>query len=137
MRYLKKVFSLSFVLGILFLTACNDNPESARLVIKLVDQPGDYKEVNVDIQGIKVHTNGDSEESDAGWVELAGGTVGVKNLLDFTGGTELTLVDTDFPAGKISQIRLILGPDNSVVIDKPYPFENAQRSAIRIETASA
>ena len=138
MRYLKKVFSLSFVLGILFLTACNDDPESesARLVIKLVDQPGDYNEVNVDIQGVSVHTNGDSEESDAGWVELAGGNVGVKNLLDFTGGTELTLVDTDFPAGKISQIRLILGPDNSVVVnDKPYPLKtpSAQQSGLKLQ----
>ena len=135
MRYLKKVFSLSFVLGILFLSACNDNPESARLVIKLVDQPGNYKEVNVDIQGITVHTNGGAEESDAGWVELAGGNVGIKNLLDFTGGTELTLVDTDFPAGKISQIRLILGSENSVFIDKLYPLEtpSAQQSGLKLQ----
>ena len=137
MRYLNKVFSLSFILGIFFLTACNDDPDpgSARLIIKLVDQPGDYREVNVDIQGITVHTNGEAEGSDAGWVELAGGNVGVKNLLDYTGGTELTLADTDFPAGKISQIRLILGPDNSVVIDKTYPLitPSAQQSGLKLQ----
>jgi hypothetical protein len=55
-----------------------------------VDNTGDYKEVNVDIQGIAVHTNGDAEEIDVGWIELAGGNVGVKNLLNFTRGTELT-----------------------------------------------
>ena len=135
MKYSNKVFSLFYVLGILFLTACNDNPESARLVIKLVDQPGDYKAVNVDIQGITVHTNGEAEESEAGWVALAGANVGVKNLLDFTGGTELTLADTDFPAGKISQIRLILGSDNSVSIDETYPLKtpSAQQSGLKLQ----
>ena len=133
--HLNKTFSLWFILVIFIFTACNNNPESARLVIKLVDNPGDYKEVNIDIQGIAVHTNGDAEESDAGWVEMVGGNVGVKNLLDFTGGTELTLVDTDFPSGKISQIRLILGPHNSVSIDETYPLEtpSAQQSGLKLQ----
>ena len=68
------------------MVACNQDSETSRLVVKLVDNPADYKEVNVDIQGISVHTNGEAEETDAGWVDLEGSDVGVKNLLDFTMG---------------------------------------------------
>ena len=114
----RKIYPIMLLGLVGLLISCNKDPESSRLVVKLVDNPADYKEVNVDIKGISVHTSSDAAENDARWVDLEGSNVGVKNLLDFTGGTELTLVDTDFPAGKISQIRLILGNDNSIVIDE-------------------
>ena len=101
----------------------------------MVDKAADYKEVNVDIQGISVHTNGDADETDAGWVDLTGSDVGVKNLLDYTGGTELTLVDTEFPAGKISQIRLKLGQNNTVISDAEYPLKtpSGQQSGLKLQ----
>jgi len=135
MKYVNNIFYLLSITLLATLTSCNKDSESARLVIKLVDKSADYTAVNVDIQGISVHTNGDAEETDAGWVDLAGSDVGIKNLLDYTGGTELILVDTDFPAGKISQIRLKLGSENSVFSDDEYPLEtpSGQQSGLKLQ----
>ncbi len=135
MKQIKKLFYGFLFLSVLLITSCNKDSESARLVIKLVDKAADYKEVNVDIQGISVHTNGDAEDTDSGWIDLEGSDVGVKNLLEFTGGTELTLVDTDFPAGKISQIRLKLGQNNSVSIEDEFPLEtpSGQQSGLKLQ----
>ena len=74
-------------------------------------------------------------KTDACWVDLEGSAVGVQNLLDFTGGTELILVDTDFPAGKISQIRLILGSNNTVISDDEYPLDtpSGQQSGLKLQ----
>lgn len=135
MKYVKHVFYFLAATILVSLTSCNKDSESSRLVIILVDKSAEYKAVNVDIQGVSVHTNGDAEDTDAGWVDLEGSAVGVKNLLEFTGGTELTLVDTDFPAGKISQIRLILGSNNTVISDDEYPLEtpSGQQSGLKLQ----
>jgi hypothetical protein len=135
MKNVKQLLHFSIAVIFILLTSCGKNSETARLVITLVDEEADYKEVNVDIQGISVHTNGDAEETDDGWVDLEGSNVGKKNLLEFTGGTELTLVDTDFPAGKISQIRLKLGPKNTVINDEEHPLKtpSGQQSGLKLQ----
>jgi len=91
------------------LTACQDE-EKSRIVVRLTDSPGDYKRVNIDIKKIEVH-------GENGWETLPNVNEGVYNLLDFTGGRETILASTEYPPGKISQIRLILGPENSVEIN--------------------
>jgi hypothetical protein len=126
---------LSFLL-ILLLISCNNENEmtTSHLKISLIDQPGDYESVNVDIKEIRVHSSSvvddddeveqneeeDGEENDdnsGGWITLEGSDVGVVNILDYTDGNELTIYDSEFPAGYITQIRLVLGDDNTVVID--------------------
>ena len=103
---------------------------TSHLKISLIDQPGDYESVNVDIKEIRVHSSSvveDEEETEqngeengddsGGWVTLEGSDIGVVNLLNYTDGHELTIYDSEFPAGYISQIRLVLGDDNTVVIN--------------------
>lgn len=122
---------------LLFISACTEEDnQPARLKITLVDNPGDFEAVNVDIQGVAVHTNEHAGEADNGWVILENSNVGVKNLLDYTGGVELTLADTDFPAGRISQIRLLLGENNSVTIDgntEPLETPSAEQSGLKLQ----
>lgn len=124
-----KVNGILFLLSLLFLfSACQDDNEKAKLVIRLTDSPGDYTKVNIDIQGIEV--NGPN-----GWTSLPNVNEGVYNLLDFTDGRETVLTSTEYPAGKINQIRLILGPDNSVEIDEEtHPLEtpSAQQSGLKL-----
>ncbi|MBS0000821.1 MAG: DUF4382 domain-containing protein [Cyclobacteriaceae bacterium] len=129
-------FLLPALLTFLMFAGCTDDDQTARLRITLVDDPGDYDAVNVDIQGVSVHTNENAGENDNGWVLLENSNVGVKNLLDYTGGVELTLADTDFPAGRISQIRLLLGDNNSVTIDgntEPLETPSAQQSGLKLQ----
>jgi len=102
------------VAGIFMLTAaCSDDEKNARLQVWLTDAPGDYDEVNIDIQGVEVH----SEENDngQGWkaLDVNGG---VYNLLELTNGLDTLLGEMELPAGKISQVRLVLGDNNTLKI---------------------
>ena len=133
---MKKNLSILFsFLLILLLISCNNENDmtTSHLKISLVDQAGDYESVNIDIKEIKVHSstikyedeeeadqNEDGEENNddsGGWVTLEGSDIGVVNILDYTNGHELTIYDSEFPAGYITQIRLVLGDKNTVVVD--------------------
>jgi hypothetical protein len=108
---------LPFIPILLIFQACTDSEEAdqpARLKITLVDSPADYEAVNIDIREVSLKTTGTDENN--GWIKLNGFKPGVYDILEFTGGHELILADMDFPAGKITQLQLKIGPDNSVVI---------------------
>ncbi len=116
-HYLSRLTWLTTVVITAFIMqGCPGDPEEsgpARLVISLVDSPADYEAVNVDIQEISLKTSG--AEEDDGWIMLDGFTPGVYNILQYTGGNELKLANMKFPPGNISQIRLKLGQDNTLI----------------------
>ena len=103
---------------ILFVQSC-DNPGEipalSRLKLALVDSPADYEAVNVDIREISLKTTGTDENN--GWIKLEGFEPGVYNILEFTGGRELVLADMEFPAGRITQLQMKLGKENSLIIN--------------------
>ncbi len=49
-------------------------------------------------------------------IEL-GTNQGIYNLLEFVNGQDTLIVDEDIPSGYISQIRLVLGENNTVMVD--------------------
>jgi hypothetical protein len=107
----RKVRVVMWILLSVFASQCVDS-DTAMVKIYLTDAPAAYDAVNVDIQSITIKTNAkDVEESIV--LERAG----VYNLLDFTGGLDTLLGTIDLPEGKISQIRLVLGSNNSLVIN--------------------
>lgn len=80
------------------------------LSVKLLDSPSAYDAVNVEIVGLEANLN-------TGWTPLALDNQGVYNLLDLTNGNSLALLnDTVMNPCVISELRLILGTNNSVVI---------------------
>jgi hypothetical protein len=91
----------------------SDSDKNARLEVWLTDAPGDYKEVNVEVIGVEVHTEGGEQNS--GWknLDVEGGVI---NLLDLTNGIDTLLGAIEIPAGKISQVRLKLGDDNTIKV---------------------
>ena len=117
MRILKFVLGFSLIFSIPFLIpSCDDDPvATTRIIVTLTDSPGDYEAVNVDIQEIEVHASEGDQQS--GWVSLIIDNPGVYDLLELTNGTEALLTDTEFPSGRISQMRLILGDNNTLEID--------------------
>lgn len=141
---MKHVFNLRsinhlFYLPALLLLVCigcqKEGESTAQLQIVLTDDPGDYDEVNVDVRGIMVHKNADAPDGDPEWVEFEDSDVGIINLLDYTGGAELSLVDAEYPTGMISQIRLMLGEENSITIgDSAYALEtpSAYQSGLKL-----
>ena len=126
--------------AVLFLSACNDKDGgTAKLRITMVDAPAAaYDEVNVEVMDILVHTSTDAKEGDNGWrsviTEESKGTT--YNLLSLVNGEEALLADTEFPTGKLSQIRLVLGENNSLKIgDEVFPLTtpSAQQSGLKLQ----
>lgn len=137
--------------GILILSAfvfyaCSDDDDSpgldnqdkeARVSVKLVDAPGDYDAVYVDVEDVRIKYSGEVEGNVDGEISLDDVEDEVYNLLELTGGVSATLADDDeVPVGEISQIRLVLGSDNSVVVDgQTYPLQtpSAQQSGLKVQ----
>ena len=120
------------VLFILFSTAfcissCKKDATS-RLTVYLTDAPADYDAINIEVVGIQVKASSDPGEG--GWTTMPM-TVSpvVYNLLEFTNGMETLLSTFELPAGKISQLRLILGDNNTIVV-------NGVSSALPMEVPS-
>jgi len=121
MKILKKAkyFFVSLILLTFF--ACNDSDskgvsaEAPMITVRLVDSPGDYKAVNVEVVDVMIKM--DDSDSESGWMSLNAQNETV-NLLDFTGGISKVLVDRfPIPPGTLKQMRLVLGDGNSIVIE--------------------
>lgn len=114
---------LSLFAGLLLLlaTACNKDDNTTSLVVRLTDSPGDYESVYVDIQSVQVHVSEGEQVED--WITLDSNP-GIYDLLELTNGVETVIAnDQSLPTGHYSQLRLILGTENSVVIDSvEYPL---------------
>ena len=120
--------ALMGLLTLVFASCSNDN--NARLEVRLTDSPGDFEEVNIDIQEVKVN----SSDGNSGWQSLEI-EPGVYNILELTNGIDTLLGAIELPAGKIHQIRLVLGNENSVKIDGvTYPIStpSAQQSGLKL-----
>lgn len=110
--------------------ACSNDDQTARLDVRLTDAPGDYEEVNIDIQSVEIN----NDEGNSGWTTLDVES-GVYNILELTNGLDTLLATAELPAGRISQIRLILGSNNSVKIGGetfPLSTPSAQQSGLKL-----
>jgi hypothetical protein len=106
-----------------------DNSKRASVSFYLTDDPSNYDAVYIDIQQVEVTMEGHTA------IALTPIRPGVYNLLDFRNGLDTLLMRADLPVGKIGQIRLILGSNNSVVIDgQTYPLNtpSAQESGLKL-----
>ncbi|MFV8345793.1 DUF4382 domain-containing protein [Flavobacterium sp. ZB4P13] len=127
----KMKFIMSFIMLGLLIYSCNDDDTNASYpyAVRLTDAPGPYDEVNVDIQGVEV--TGESGESVSLNVNK-----GVYNLLDFSNGVDTLIATDSLGTAKVKQIRLILGPNNTVVLDGvSYPLStpSAQQSGLKLQ----
>jgi len=105
------------LLGLALFTSCSKSKDpdpsadNATFSLKLGDSPAGYDAVNVEILRVNANINGS-------WHEYAVATPGIYNLLQFTNGNTLLLLSpTLVAAGSISELRLILGDNNSIVVD--------------------
>jgi len=117
---LSLVVFILFVSGILFFLSCNKSSSGSnvisRLELRLTDDPAVYDAVYIDIQKVEVNASSDTG-TNTGWQSLPVLRPGVYNLLNFRNGIDTLLAAMDLPAGKLSQIRLILGDNNSLVVN--------------------
>lgn len=138
---------LAFLFFILLHSACNkdDNNNSTPPDIGTTDldvslrstqtSRSTYDSINIEIIKVSIHTSTDSAES-SGWFDLETNG-GVYNLLDYTVGNDTVIaLDSVLQVQTISQIRLILGDNNTIVEGgETYDLEtpSAQTSGIKIQ----
>lgn len=131
-----KLVLLLFLIPLLF--GCNSSESSEinaiapTISIRLVDAPGDYEAVNIEIVDVMIKMNNDNDD-DNGWLSLEANNETV-NLLDFTGGFSKVLVERfPIPTGTLSQMRLVLGDGNTIVIKN----DSNENEAFILKTPSA
>ncbi|MBF8963264.1 DUF4382 domain-containing protein [Pontibacter sp. FD36] len=132
-------FLIPFLMsGLVWFSSCDSDSDSngtARMEVRMTDAPGDYEEVNVDIRSVQIHK--ENTDSESGWLTLDEINPGIYNLLDFANGRDTLLASANLPAGTISQIRLVLGENNSVklkngtVVDLKTP--SGQTSGVKLQ----
>ncbi|MDR6299663.1 DUF4382 domain-containing protein [Mesonia maritima] len=139
MKKMNFKFLAVLLVSLIAFSACSDDDDSnsssnqgkAKMSLKMVDAPGDYDEVNIDVEDIVIKYSGEENEVAFGEVNA-----GIYDLLELTGGASVVLTDEEeIPAGNVSQIRLILGDDNTIVVDGetfPLSTPSAQQSGLKL-----
>jgi hypothetical protein len=144
-RYALAVLTLSALTVLAVLAGCGHStvpiqPKSSgygTVSVKLTDAPADVDRILLDVSQVWVHrvnngtpvdTSGSGDDAslrdrhatpladyDGVWYQLSA-TSGVYDLLDLTNGIFKTLAVGSVPAGTYDQVRLKLGPNNSIVV---------------------
>ncbi|HYX07768.1 MAG TPA: DUF4382 domain-containing protein [Bacteroidales bacterium] len=127
------LFFSALALFAVLTTGCEDktqNNGSGTLLLYLTDAPATYDAVNIDIQSVQIKTSeGDSVISP----DII--HPGVYNLLDLQNGLDTLLGTFTLPAATVSQVRLVLGNNNSIVKDgMTYDLKtpSAQQSGLKL-----
>ena len=128
----RKILFASFI-GLLFLqfTSCETEKDNDKthLTVRMTDAPANYDAVMVDVKSVEITGSG-------GTAVLLNTNAGIYNLLDFSNGLDTMIASGDLEAGSVSQIRLILGTDNSVVVDGvvyPLSTPSAEQSGLKLQ----
>jgi hypothetical protein len=90
----------------------SETANSSKLEVRLIDGPGDFRSVVLDVRQVEVHLK--EEKDPDGW-QMLGFTPQAVNVLDYVNGRSALLVSEDFAPGDLKEIRLILGPNSYVV----------------------
>ena len=104
---------------------------NAKLEVYLADDPGNYEQVVIDVKDVQINVTNDSTGA---WQSLSTVKAGSYDLLKLVNDDDTLLANSDIPSGMIHQMRLILGPDNYVVLNgQQIPLEtpSAQQSGLK------
>jgi len=120
MRYLQSVVLL--LIGFTFIVSCADSPTDSsdgatgQILMQAFDAPltMDADHVYLDIERVSVHKAG--EDTTGGWMKIAEPDT-TYDFLELVNGAKTVLADTTLATGHYTQMRLLLGTDNSIVVD--------------------
>lgn len=151
---LKKWLTGILFVGLTALTgySCSDmnisgsEDNTTRINFKLTDAPGDYQEVNINVEGLRVHytpagsdstadsTDVDSDD-DGKWIDLPFEPMTI-DLLTLQNGVDTLLSSAELGPGTYKEVRLLLGENNNVVVDSTTHFlkvPSGQQSGYKIK----
>ena len=101
--------------------------------VYLSDDPSIYDAINIDIESVEVHFSDDNED---GWHTIQMIHPGIHNLLRLANGKDTLLATQRIASKKITQMRFILGDNNTVVVNGiTYPLKtpSAQESGLKFD----
>jgi hypothetical protein len=97
--------------------------------IRMTDGPGPYNAVYIDLKGVEII-------GDGGKTVVLNVNAGIYNLLNFSNGRDTLISSGNLEVASVEQIRLILGPNNSVVVNNvSYPLStpSADQSGLKLQ----
>ena len=86
----------------------DNNNTTATMKVYITDAPGDYEHIYLDVVEIAVNNGG--------WQKLTLTQPDTFDILDYTNGNKLLLADGSINADSTSEIRLVLGSNNTIVL---------------------
>ena len=108
----------------------NGDSDTGTLRLALTDAPAcGFDTVFVTIQKVRVHKSSDANDIDGGWSEIVLNPAKKVDLLSLTNGKLEELGQTVLPAGKYTQLRLVLAENNGA------PFANSAKPTGESEVA--
>ncbi len=131
MRKFISLSTLGLAMVLVLFTACNKDKGEGSMRVRMTDDPGDYLQVNVDVREVEVHYDNGN-----GWVSLPTND-SIYNLLDLQNNVNVILAPTSqMPVGNVSQMRLKLGPNNSIMLNDsttlPLTVPSGEQSGLKI-----
>jgi hypothetical protein len=134
MKYFHSILLL--LIGTILFTGCDSSTDSefGTLRVFLTDAPGHYDAVYIDIREVRIHKSSNADDGDSGW-ETINTQPMIVDLLELTNGKYEILGEVDLEPGRYTQLRLILGDQNEVVINgTPHTLStpSAQESGLKL-----
>lgn len=126
-----KMLSLAVLACTLLIFSCKKDARTVPVQLLLTDNPINYEAVNVDIREVQLKIDG----SDTSWIKIDTKD-SVYNLLDLQNGVTTQLAKDEVPEGVLKEVRFVLGPNNSVVVEgTEYPMQtpSAEHSGLKIK----
>ncbi len=125
-----KIILCVAVIGLLLNSCKKETQDSVyNYCVRMTDAPGPYNAVYIDLQGVEITGNG-------GHAVLLNVNAGIYNLLDFSNGIDTLIAVGTLEDADVQQIRLILGPNNTVVVDgvsHPLSTPSADQSGLKLQ----
>jgi hypothetical protein len=111
--------TLLCALSIASLAACGggggggESSGNGTLRLAMTDAPScGYSAVNVTVEKVRVHQSSSASDNDAGWSEVVLNPARRVDLLTLTNGVLMELGQVPLPAGKYTQLRLVLASNS-------------------------
>lgn len=134
MMITRKLFLAVLLISTAFtFSGCKKDKNNGNFTVRMTDAPGPYQQVNVQILQVNVHLENTSNND--GWHSLPTNS-GVYDLLALQNGIDTTIVNTSMiPSGDVTQMRLLLGSQNTVMVDSiihPLKVPSGSQSGIKL-----
>ena len=127
----KLIFIFSVIVSAMTLNSCSNSDSGTKnypYQARMTDAPGPYDSVNIDLASVEVTGSNGS-------TVVLNTTAGMYNLLDLSNGLSTMIATSTLHDANVSQIRLILGSNNTVVIggvSYPLSTPSAEQSGLKI-----